>query len=591
VTKDALKGNVAAVAVSPDGKTVAVSLPDGSTRFLNAAGRELRRLRSTEQMESLAISPDGKSLFTGRAMVQKWDAATGKEVPILPQPEYPVRSLALSPDGKTVAFGDDHDNVRLADVASGKTLLQRQLPCRAGIAFSPDGRQFAAAPGDKTIALWDVGRMRGAPEAVLPCADKVRAFLFSPDGKHLATAEEGAFARVYEVASRRQELSLKPPGRTVYAVAFSPDGKRLATMGEQNLGTIMEQGNTSQVVRLWDAIAGKEVPVGEDLRRTAHTAVFHPNGKTLAAIHLPDAAKAGMQGLIISPPPAEDRLEIVRLWDLASSGERRRFADPLLLAKATATSAWISGRGAVVPATFSPDGRVFAVQGFGGIVLYETASGQPRSRLRGHLQDVTALAFTPNGKTLVSASQDSTVLVWDVTGLRTGGKLSGSAEDLWAALADADPERAGRAVWSMADRPAESLAVLRKHVKAVPAGKDLVGKFIAQLDDPSYAVREKATRQLASLGPAAEDALARKLQVGVPLEMSRRIEQLLRTIRAVAPTPGQLQLIRVVEVAERIGTAEARELLRELAAGATGAWLTNQAREALDRSEPRRGGS
>src|SRR5262249_29182664 len=156
----------------------------------------------------------------------------------------------------------------------------------------------------------------------------------------------------------------------------------------------------------------------------------------------------------------------------------------------------------------APDGRVIAAPGAGDIILYETASGKPRLRLGGHLQTVTGLAFTPDGKTLVSASGDSTVLVWDVTGLRTAGRLSKTAEELWPLLAAADPERAGEAIWSMVDQPAESLTVLRKHLKPVPAGQDALRKLIADLDDSSYVVRDKAMRQLTILGPAAEDALA-----------------------------------------------------------------------------------
>jgi WD40 repeat protein len=582
--KTRLEGNLASVAISPDGKTVAASLPDGSTRLIDVSGQEIRRLRSAEQVQTLAFSPDSKWLFTGRTMVQKWDVATGEEIAILRQPARPLRSLSLSADGKTIAFADHGDNVRLADVAAGQTRFHRTIPCRAGIVFSPDGKRFAAAAGDKAIALWDVGRLHGEPAVELPCVDKVRAFVFSPDGKRLATAE-GGFARIYDVASRQEVLAIKPPGHTVFSLAISPDGKRLATMGEQHLRNVVAVGGLSQVVRLWDADTGKEVPVGEDVRRTAHTVAFHPNGKILAALHLPEAARAPMTGRLAldKPPlPAADRIETVRLWDIASARERFRFTDPVRLKNAERATAWVIGRSSSEPVAFSPDGRVFAAPGVGGIVLYETASGAPRLRLGGHTQDVTGLAFTPDGKTLVSASQDSTVLIWDVTGLRTGGKLSGRTEDLWAALADTDAERAGRAVWSLASRPAESLAELRKHLKPVSAGQDVVAKLIAQLDNPSYAVREKATRQLADLGPAAGDALRSKLRTGASLEMSRRLEKLLGTIKTLSPTPEQLRVARAVEVAERIGTPAARDILREWAAGTPGAWLTSQAREALE---------
>jgi hypothetical protein len=337
-------------------------------------------------------------------------------------------------------------------------------------------------------------------------------------------------------------------------------------------------------VRLWDSSTGKEVPVGAEVRRTAHTVAFHPGGQALAALHLPAAAKAPHTGFNTdaSAPPVEDRLETVRLWDRGFVREKCRFEDPVQRKNAGEVIGWVIGRGSAEPAAFSPDGRVFATTGAGEIVLYETASGRPRLRLQGHLRGVSGLAFAPDGRTLVSSSADSTVLIWDATGLRTAGRLTAGAERLWALLADPSPERAGQALWSMVATPAESLPALRHHLRPVPAGLDRVAKLVAALDDPKFAVREKATQELTRLGAAAEEALDAKLRVGAALETAKRIEQLLARMKAV-PSPEQLRVTRAVEVLERIGTPEAREHLRELANGAAGAWLTREAEEALSR--------
>src|SRR5262249_28334163 len=144
------------------------------------------------------------------------------------------------------------------------------------------------------------------------------------------------------------------------------------------------------------------------------------------AIHLPAAVKAPRRGFDTPEtalPPPEDRMETIRLWDITSARERFRFQDPLAREMAERATGWIIGRSRAVPAAFSPDGRLFATPGVGGIVLFETASGLPRLRLAGHLQDITGIVFTPDGKTLISGSHDGTVLIWDVTGSRTTGKL------------------------------------------------------------------------------------------------------------------------------------------------------------------------
>ena len=69
--------------------------------------------------------------------------------------------------------------------------------------------------------------------------------------------------------------------------------------------------------------------------------------------------------------------------------------------------------------------RNVSKSGDGGIALFETASGLQRLRLDGHARGVAACAFTPDAKTIVSVSADSTVLIWDVTGRRAGGEAAG----------------------------------------------------------------------------------------------------------------------------------------------------------------------
>jgi WD40 repeat protein len=595
-----LKGNTACIAVSTDAKTLAVSLPDQSSRILDAKGTELRRLPEAHPVQALEFSADGKSLFTGGAMVRCWQVATGQEIPVVSEPRHAIQALALAPDGKTVAFVDDHDTLRLADVATGKTVFHGKIACRAGIAFSAAGQYLATCGGDKAIALWDVAKLHasgntppGEPAAVFACLSQVVAFVFSADGKHWATAEKDGVARIYDIASKQLVFTLKSPGRAVGAVGFSANGELLWTMAAQSLGAhqVLEdkqQQKPNQVVRLWDAATGKEVALGEELRLTGHTVAFHPGGKALAAIHLPALAKLPPTGRIATNGdaaaiPVEDRMEMVRLWDIASALEKLRFEDPVQRQLAELATVWIIGRSRPQPAAFSPDGRLFAAPGPGGIVVFETASGKPRLRVEGHLQDVSAFAFTPDGRTLVSASSDATVLIWDLTGLKTTGKLPGTAEELWALLADANPERAGRAIWAMVDTPEESLRVLRQSLQPVPANPQLLQKLIADLDDGKFAVRDSAMRELAILGPVAEEALAARLRGGASLEMTQRIEKLLLTIRIAPASPQQLQVIRGVEVLERLGTPEARAWLGQLAAGAEGAWSTSQAKEALDR--------
>ncbi len=590
------------LALSADGKILAVCLQDGSTRILDAKGRELRRLPTTQGGQALAFSPDGKTLFTGQNMIDAWRVENAEPIAILKQTIDPIFALAITPDGKIAAFADfhvkelydhpiqkDHKCFRLVEIATGKVVFEGDISCKAGIRFSPRGA-LAVASGDNTIVSWDVANREKTvlanSKTLLTCQGKVQFFVFSPDGSLVATIEEDKLVRIYDIAAKKVALKVKPSGQT-YDIAFSPDGKILATTGERlRSNTEQNPSKSRQFVELWNSVSGKELTINEYLRSMAHTVVFHPQGKSLAAIHLP--AKT----LKDSTKSPEDYLERICIWDEGFVREKRRFEDPAQLESVKAEIAggnvgWISARCEAAPAAFSPDGRTFAVAEWDDrIGIYETASGLPRSRLRGHLSGVTGLRFTPDGKTLVTTSQDSTLLIWDVTGMRTGTKLSGRAEEFYELLAGADAEKAGKAICALVDRPAEAVIVLRKKVKPVSITKEFLDKLVADLDDSKFAVREKATRELAALGPLAEAVLRKKLQAKPSVEAETRIEKLLSYLKAKL-NMDQLREVRAVEVLERIETREARDFLRDLAQGYEGALLTIHARDALRRLDVR----
>jgi hypothetical protein len=125
---------------------------------------------------------------------------------------------------------------------------------------------------------------------------------------------------------------------------------------------------------------------------------------------------------------------------------------------------------------------------------------------------------------------------------------------------------------------------LRERLRPVPAGDwERVRRLVLDLDDDTFAARERATAELARLGADAEPALRRALRETRSAEVRRRARELLDKREGGDWPAGRLREWRALAALEHIGTAEARRLLQTIARGAPEAWLTQEAQASLER--------
>jgi WD40 repeat protein len=601
---------VRSLVFSPDSKTLAtaggVEAKDTPVVLWDVVtGKQVRSFGEKQGPQCVAFSADGKTLAAGGwdQTVRLWDVATGKETRRLRNFVYPVTKVALAPGGKHIAVACNTDQtVHVREIAAEGPAPTGHVNGIQLAAFSPDCRLLVtSAFGD--IRVWNVAtrkELRRFEANSVTCT----ALSFLPDGKVLVAAGLDGGMGLWDVATGREVRRLhdrKPPGTSIYRAALSADGKLLVADVEQHMGF----GPSERGLVVWDVATGKEVRRLDSPLRWISGMAFSPDCRTLAAAggdpdsrlrtwdvttgraHLRlgkrpvaiDCATFSPDGKLLAGSCMDGH---VHLWEAASGLERLT----------------LKSKYPVTAVAFSPDGRVLATINNGGwrgvppvreedvttIRFWDVATGKALREFTGHLGPIATLAFSPDGKHLVTGSHDTTALLWDVSGIRR--QRHGPAElgreelqALWSDLAGNDWAKVHRAVWALADDPARSVPLLGERVRpVVAADAKVTNRLIADLGSSRFAVREKAARELESLGEAAHPALRAVLAGSPALEVRRRVERLLERPPAAPPAAS-----RTVEVLEHAGTPEARELLRRLARGLPDAGLTKEARASLAR--------
>src|SRR5262249_18638896 len=204
------QGEFQAVALSPDGKTLATGCEVGNVKLWDVAtGRERATFQQTG-ITCLAFSPDGATLAVGSwrhwdTSLKLWNLVTGRELAPLPGDLPALRSIAVSHDGKTLAAGTEVGSVFLWDAATRQ--LKRTLQAHTVttfIAFSPDDKMLATATGwgDHRLKIWDLAAE--PPRAVLDENNTASCVAFSSDGRTVATGSE-----LWDVPSGKRRTTLQ----------------------------------------------------------------------------------------------------------------------------------------------------------------------------------------------------------------------------------------------------------------------------------------------------------------------------------------------------------------------------------------------
>jgi hypothetical protein len=196
--------------------------------------------------------------------------------------------------------------------------------------------------------------------------------------------------------------------------------------------------------------------------------------------------------------------------------------------------------------------------------LWEVLTGKPTRSLKGHDGTVRCAAFSPDGRTLVTGGNDTTLLVWDMTrqqgqhGLKRSKELQGlEMEWCWTDLAGDEAAQAHQAIWTLVSAPRQAIPLLRERLKPVPAlDRHRFEQWVADLDSEKFAVRNGATKELEAASDRARVLIQKALSGNVALETRRRLERILNNISSI-PASEAVRTIRAIMVLEHIGSPDA----------------------------------
>lgn len=427
-----LRASAAALALSPDGRRLAVGLQpsDPTQPGLLVGDPATGRVLAEEPTPStdVAFSPDGRRLAvaesrfggsTGSIVIR--DAATlALRRTLVALPDVTTTAVEFSPDGTRVAYGAADGTAGLVSAATGQAIVPYlgQTAAVSQVAFAHGGALVATASADGTVRVWRAGGLELSSVRAANLVDlRVRADGFVT----LAFGPRGAVARRWSFAGKPLAPPLVLyPSLAADAVFLGPGG-RLA-------GVIVAQPPANAPVQVWNVAQRRQVAtVPSSLAPQGGFPIFSPDGRTLAMAKVTNPNGSATAFVLVDALAGRNRSLGTTTCSIGWRGYSFDQSSTLVAAGTFCgeVHVWnvVTGRpigrpfglgGELADIAFSPDARRIAVASWNSTVkIANVSTGAVIATLTGHTRGVPMAAYSPDGRYLATASLDHTARVWD----------------------------------------------------------------------------------------------------------------------------------------------------------------------------------
>jgi WD40 repeat protein/serine/threonine protein kinase len=439
-------GEILTIAAAADDQTLVVGLTGGAVRWIDSVeGSQVRQaFGAPGGATSLSFTTDGRRMLTvdGTAgTLELWQLGAAPAPKKLDLTGGFIRAAAIRPDGEYFAYATAEGQVRIVRTATLETTVEHQAHTAriAALQFTPDGRGLVSVSDDRTAKLWDVPGVR---EPQLIDADEFKTFAaaYSPSGRYLATGGADGVIRITDLSTAnepKKPRELRGHGAAVRVVKFVDDDRILS-------------GAEDNTARLWSLEEGKELRSWphqawvQDLGVAGNPAMFFTadadgmvrcfNEEKSSPLHSWKAHDASIHSLVLRTvplPPAEREAPVhnnSKAWQVVTASRDET------------VKLW-SGAGELLAKFNTPQQNIVALavmrewlaggDDAGNVLVWDLQSRTLRHTLRGHSHGVFGLAFSPDGRTLASASGGrwvqtaGEVKLWDMAAGQVHATLEG----------------------------------------------------------------------------------------------------------------------------------------------------------------------